>query len=135
MDFFHGTSHFVGLEVHDAGLHHKPLTVGTVITVEPGIYLEDENLGIRIEDEVLVTETGHEVLTREIPKTVDEIEAVMKRSARGCAPLSSASQRARPAIEGAGAASPGDGGPIMDNPGPTCWLEYSLLIKHIIILK
>ena len=80
--FFHSASHFVGIRVHDAGLSAKPLTVGTVITVEPGIYLADENLGIRIEDEVLVTEDGHEVLTQAIPKTVAEIEAVMSSAQR-----------------------------------------------------
>lgn len=78
-DFFHGTSHFVGLDVHDSGLYHKPLVPGTVITVEPGIYLAEEKLGVRIEDEVLITETGCVVLTKSIPKTIAEIESAMAR--------------------------------------------------------
>lgn len=75
--FFHGTSHFVGIDVHDAGLYDKPLVPGTVITVEPGIYIAGEALGVRIEDEVLVTEDGCTVLTAAIPRTIEDIEAVM----------------------------------------------------------
>ena len=78
-DFFHGTSHFVGLEVHDAGLADEPLPAGTVITIEPGIYLADEALGIRIEDEVLITEDGCVVLTEGIPRSIDAIESLMAR--------------------------------------------------------
>ncbi len=78
-DFFHGTSHFVGLEVHDAGLSDEPLPAGTVITIEPGIYLADEALGIRIEDEVLITEDGCVVLTEGIPRSIDAIERLMAR--------------------------------------------------------
>lgn len=76
-DFFHGTSHFVGLEVHDAGLADEPLPAGTVITIEPGIYLADEPLGIRIEDEVLITEDGCVVLTEGIPRSIDALERLM----------------------------------------------------------
>ena len=76
-DMKHGLGHFLGLYVHDAGNYHLPLTPGTIITIEPGIYLPDENIGIRIEDDVLVTETGFEVLSTGIPRTVDEIEAFM----------------------------------------------------------
>jgi len=76
-DMKHGLGHFLGLYVHDAGNYHLPLTVGTIITIEPGIYLEDENIGIRIEDDVLVTQDGHEVLSAGLPRTVGEIEAFM----------------------------------------------------------
>lgn len=76
--FFHGTSHFLGLDVHDAGLGDEPLVPGTIVTVEPGIYLADEALGIRIEDDILITEDGHRVLSARIPKTVEQIEALMQ---------------------------------------------------------
>ena len=73
--FLHGTGHFLGLDVHDAGDYQKPLEAGVVITVEPGIYIPDEGIGIRIEDDVLVTSNGPVVLSRKIPRTVQEIEA------------------------------------------------------------
>ncbi len=75
--FIHGTGHFVGLDVHDAGNYDLPLKAGVVITVEPGIYIPEEGIGIRIEDVVLVTEEGPVVLSRHIPRTVAEIEATM----------------------------------------------------------
>jgi Xaa-Pro aminopeptidase len=75
--FMHGTSHFLGIDVHDVGLWNKPIEVGQVFTVEPGIYLPDERLGIRIEDDIVITESGHINLTAGIPKEVDEIEAMM----------------------------------------------------------
>src|SRR5262249_42178557 len=61
--FTHGTSHHIGLEVHDVGDTSRPFEPNMVITVEPGIYLPDENLGVRIEDDVLVTPTGYRVLS------------------------------------------------------------------------
>lgn len=76
-DFWHGLGHFVGLDVHDVGDYLAPLPAGAVVTVEPGIYLPDREIGIRIEDEYLVTATGTEHLSRGIPRTVPEIEAVM----------------------------------------------------------
>lgn len=76
-DMRHGLGHFLGLYVHDAGNYHLPLRPGTIITIEPGIYLMDENIGIRVEDCVLVTEDGFEVLTSALPRTPDEIEAFM----------------------------------------------------------
>ena len=77
-DFYvHGCCHFVGLEVHDPGDYNGPLPVGAVLTVEPGIYLPDRNFGVRIEDEILITETGAEILTKAIPKDPDEIERLM----------------------------------------------------------
>lgn len=83
--FFHGTSHYLGLDVHDAGLYGK-LAAGNVITVEPGIYipagsecdLQWWNIGVRIEDDILITDTAPEVLSSAVPKLVSEIEAIMK---------------------------------------------------------
>ncbi|MCR4439922.1 MAG: aminopeptidase P family protein [bacterium] len=74
--FVHGTSHQLGLDVHDVG-EAAVLQPGMVITVEPGIYIPEENLGVRIEDDVLVTVQGHEVLSAAAPKTVAEVEALM----------------------------------------------------------
>lgn len=75
--FIHGTGHFLGLDVHDAGDYELPLKAGVVITVEPGIYIPEEGIGIRIEDDILVTEDGPVVLSRHIPRTVQEIENAM----------------------------------------------------------
>jgi len=76
--FIHGMGHHLGLETHDAS-PDAPLEVGAVITVEPGVYLPGESVGIRIEDDVAVTEDGHEVLTPAIPRTADEVERAMAR--------------------------------------------------------
>ena len=75
--FIHGIGHFVGLDVHDAGDYQKPLTEGVVLTVEPGIYIPEEGIGIRIEDVVLVTREGPVVLSRHIPRTIEDIERAM----------------------------------------------------------
>lgn len=77
----HTTSHHVGLDVHDGGklFRHGPLEPGMVITVEPGIYLPDEGIGIRIEDTVLVTESGGKVLSSALPKEVDDIERTLAK--------------------------------------------------------
>ena len=75
--FIHGTGHFLGLDVHDVGNYGLPLKAGVVITVEPGIYIPEEGIGIRIEDDVLVTDDGPLVLSRHIPRTIEEIESVM----------------------------------------------------------
>jgi Xaa-Pro aminopeptidase len=83
--FFHGTSHFVGLRVHDVGHADRPLAPGMVLTVEPGIYLADRKLGVRIEDTVVVTADGHENLSAGLPKEVEEIEKWMA-AARGATP-------------------------------------------------
>ncbi|HSX00574.1 MAG TPA: Xaa-Pro aminopeptidase [Patescibacteria group bacterium] len=66
--FPHATSHFLGLDAHDAGDYEEPLKPGTVITVEPGIYIREEALGVRIEDNVLITEDGCEVLSAKLPR-------------------------------------------------------------------
>ena len=75
--FVHGTGHHLGLETHDVGDVHRPLEPGVVITIEPGIYLTDEEIGVRIEDDVLITEDGHRVLSAAIPREVEEIESVL----------------------------------------------------------
>ncbi len=75
--YFHGCAHMVGLETHDADYGEHNFEPGMVYTIEPGLYLSDEGFGIRIEDDVLITETGNEVLSKDILKTVEEIEAFM----------------------------------------------------------
>lgn len=75
--FMHGTSHFIGLDVHDVGHWHKPIEAGQVFTVEPGIYIREENLGIRLENDILITEDGCMDLMGHIPIEADEIEAMM----------------------------------------------------------
>ncbi|MET0137464.1 MAG: aminopeptidase P N-terminal domain-containing protein, partial [Sphingobium sp.] len=78
-DFYHGLGHFVGLDVHDSGDYAKPLPAGAVITMEPGLYVQSQNVGIRVEDLYLVTASGNERLSSGIPRTVAEIEAAMAR--------------------------------------------------------
>src|SRR5262245_2285075 len=77
-NFIHGTSHHIGLEVHDVGSTTRPLEPNMVITVEPGIYIPEEQLGVRIEDDVLVTPDGYRVLST-FPKEISEIEAQMQK--------------------------------------------------------
>jgi Xaa-Pro aminopeptidase len=77
--FTHGLGHHVGLEVHDAGEPYAPLEEGMVITVEPGIYLPEEGLGVRIEDMVLVTKDGFKVLSDALPKEAGEIERAVSK--------------------------------------------------------
>jgi Xaa-Pro aminopeptidase len=72
--FVHGLGHWLGMDVHDPGDDDIPLAPGMVLTIEPGIYLPAEGLGIRIEDDVLVTAGGSDVLTAGTPKTVEEVE-------------------------------------------------------------
>jgi Xaa-Pro aminopeptidase len=74
--FIHGLSHWLGMDVHDVG-GSLPLAPGMAFTIEPGIYLPAESLGVRIEDDILVTATGAVVLSRGAPRTVAEIEKVM----------------------------------------------------------
>ena len=75
--FIHSIGHHLGLETHDSCGPPTPLEVGAVITIEPGIYLPDESIGIRIEDDILVTENGYENLSKAIPKTIDKIQSAM----------------------------------------------------------
>lgn len=77
--YFHGVSHQLGLDTHDIINSNKdPLQPGCIITVEPGLYIKEEEIGIRIEDNVLITETGCEVLSKEIIKEIEDIENLMK---------------------------------------------------------
>jgi Xaa-Pro aminopeptidase len=76
--FGHGLSHWLGLRVHDVGDYATPLAPGMVLTIEPGVYLPAESLGVRIEDDVLVTERGHELLSGGAPRSTAEIEAAMR---------------------------------------------------------
>jgi len=75
--FTHGLGHHIGLEVHDAGDADRPLEPGMVITDEPGIYIPEEKIGVRIEDDVLITATGYQLLSARLPRTVGEIEKIM----------------------------------------------------------
>lgn len=77
--FMHGTSHYLGLDVHDVGNKYKPFEAGNVFTCEPGIYIPEEGLGIRIENNILVTENGPIDLMKNIPIEVEEIEALMAK--------------------------------------------------------
>jgi Xaa-Pro aminopeptidase len=80
--FIHGLGHNIGLNVHDPGDSCKPLVPGQVVTIEPGIYIPEENLGVRIEDDVLISETGYELLSSKLPRTADEIEKIMAEAAK-----------------------------------------------------
>ncbi len=79
----HGLGHWIGMDVHDVGDYSTPLAPGMVLTLEPGIYLPDEALGVRIEDDVLVTATGAEWLSTGAPRTVGEVERVMREARAG----------------------------------------------------
>jgi len=93
--YMHRTSHWLGMDVHDAGMYQagdkaRSLMPGMILTVEPGLYISGNDpevdqkywdIGVRIEDDVLVTENGHEVLTTAAPKSVDDIEATMRQPA------------------------------------------------------
>ena len=76
--FMHGTSHFLGLDTHDVGLWHEPIQAGMVFTCEPGIYIPEEGLGIRLEDDLVVQKSGSPFnLMKDIPLEAEEIEALM----------------------------------------------------------
>ena len=76
--YIHNVSHFLGLDTHDVGDRKRPLVPGNVITVEPGLYFVNEGVGVRIEDDVLVTETGSRCLSRGIKKEISDIEKMLK---------------------------------------------------------
>lgn len=77
--YYHGVSHFMGLDVHDIGFRDVNLTPGMIFTVEPGLYIAEEKIGIRIESDVLITENGNENLSEDIIRTVEDIEAFMAK--------------------------------------------------------
>ncbi len=81
--YIHGLSHWLGMDVHDVGDYTTALAPGMVITVEPGIYIPDEQLGVRIEDDVLVTSGGHELLSSKAPRSANDIEKAMKAGKKG----------------------------------------------------
>lgn len=76
---YHGISHHLGIDVHDLGTKTEPIKAGMVFTIEPGIYIEEEQTGVRIENNVWITRNGNKDLMKNIPITADEIEALMKR--------------------------------------------------------
>ena len=76
---YHGISHHLGLDVHDLGTRTAPIQAGMLFTIEPGIYIEEEKIGIRIENNFWITKNGNIDLMKNIPITVEEIEALMKR--------------------------------------------------------
>lgn len=80
--YIHGLGHHIGLNVHDPGEYCKPLEAGMVVTVEPGIYIPEENLGVRIEDDALITETGYKLLSERLLRDPGEIERIMAEAAQ-----------------------------------------------------
>jgi Xaa-Pro aminopeptidase len=82
-DFIHGFGHFVGLDVHDAGDYERPIPSGAIFTVEPGVYLPKQGFGVRIEDEVLMTDHGFRLLTSAIPRKLEDVEAWVARERQG----------------------------------------------------
>src|SRR5207237_7962271 len=95
--YMHRLGHYLGLDVHDVGLYQtdgqpRPVEAGMVMTVEPGLYISEDaedipdkyhGIGVRIEDDVLITREGHRVLTDKAPKRVEEIESLMSQQAYG----------------------------------------------------
>jgi Xaa-Pro aminopeptidase len=79
---YHGISHHLGIDVHDLGTRTAPIQAGMLFTVEPGIYIEEEQMGIRIENNLWITRSGNQDLMKNIPITVEDIETCMKKSAR-----------------------------------------------------
>jgi Xaa-Pro aminopeptidase len=75
---YHGISHHLGIDVHDLGTRNEPIKAGMLFTIEPGIYIEEEQMGIRIEDNYWITKNGNKDLMKNIPITVEEIESLMK---------------------------------------------------------
>jgi len=78
--FIHGLGHNIGLDVHDPGDYCRPLEPGMIVTVEPGIYIPEENLGVRIEDDVLITQSGYQLLSERLPRDPEAIEKLMAQT-------------------------------------------------------
>ncbi len=76
---YHGISHHLGIDVHDLGTRTEPIKAGMVFTVEPGIYIEEEQMGVRIENNLWITKNGNKDLMKNIPITVEDIEVLMKK--------------------------------------------------------
>jgi hypothetical protein len=76
---YHGISHHLGIDVHDLGTRTEPIQPGMVFTVEPGIYIEEEQMGVRIENNFWITKTGNKDLMKNIPITAEDIERLMKK--------------------------------------------------------
>jgi Xaa-Pro aminopeptidase len=87
--FIHGLGHYLGMDVHDVGDGSKPFQPGEVFTIEPGIYIPSEDLGVRIEDDYLTTERGLEKLSKNIPSDPDEIERLIAQAKSSREPSSS----------------------------------------------
>ena len=81
--FIHGLGHYLGMDVHDVGDTGKPIQPGEVFTIEPGIYIPSEKIGVRIEDDYLATEQGVEKLSRAIPSELGEIERLIAEAGAG----------------------------------------------------
>jgi Xaa-Pro aminopeptidase len=94
--FIHGLGHYLGMDVHDVGNGGKPMQPGEVFTIEPGIYIPSEGFGVRIEDDYLVTKTGLEKLSKDIPSDPDEIERLIAKSRSKATASGAVSTTARP---------------------------------------